>query len=151
MTGIIIACAVSFVLGLLSLAVLGGLLLSRRKSKRGRGGTRASKPQAESKPERAAPRKGIMERVGVMNLILVLVGVALLVFTIAMIDLFKTQYAIPDTLVTCVFATLGGECGILGWIKTNKDKHQQRRWDKEDREEPIRPPPSGADDDQPKG
>lgn len=38
----------------------------------------------------------------------------------------------PDTLVTCVFATLGGECGILGWIKTNKDKRQDRRWQRED-------------------
>ena len=34
----------------------------------------------------------------------------------------------PDTLITCVFATLGGECGILGWIKTTKEKKQDRRW-----------------------
>ena len=40
--------------------------------------------------------------------------------------------SVPDTLVTCVFATLGGECGILGWIKTNKDKRQDRRWQRED-------------------
>ena len=31
-------------------------------------------------------------------------------------------YGIPDTLCQCVFALLGGECGVMGWIKTNKDK-----------------------------
>ena len=36
--------------------------------------------------------------------------------------------SVPDTLITCVFATLGGECGILGWIKTTKEKKQDRRW-----------------------
>ena len=41
----------------------------------------------------------------------------------------QTVYgSVPDTLITCVFATLGGECGILGWIKTTKEKKQDRRW-----------------------
>ena len=69
-------------------------------------------------------KKGFMERLGVMNFILILVGIALLVFTVEMIQLFKEYGNVPDTLVTCVFGCLGGECGIMGWIKTNKDKHR---------------------------
>lgn len=147
--GIVAACAVSFVLGVASLALLGRLFLPRSGSKRKRGGARTNPAPPDSKPKEAAKRKGIIERIGVMNLILVLIGAALLVFTLAMIDLFKTQYAIPDTLVTCVFATLGGECGVMGWIKTTKERTQRRKWDREDRQQ-DRPPP-GGDDDPPKG
>ena len=94
-------------------------------------------------------RKNFIDRFGTMNLILVLVGVALLVFTIAMIVLFKQQYAIPDTLCTCVFAALGGECGVLGWIKTTKERNKQREWELEDRKRQTRSP--STDDGLPKG
>lgn len=67
-----------------------------------------------------------------MDIILVIVGILLVSFTIVMIWVFKTQGFIPDTLVTCVFATLGGECGIMGWIKTTKEKSQQHEWQVED-------------------
>ena len=59
---------------------------------------------------------------GVMNIVLIIVGVSLFAFTISMIQVFKEYGAVPDTLVTCVFAALGGECGIMGWIKTSKEK-----------------------------
>lgn len=39
-----------------------------------------------------------------------------------MLVLYETTGGIPDTLCQCVFALLGGECGVMGWIKTNKDK-----------------------------
>lgn len=67
-----------------------------------------------------------------MDKILIIIGVFLLIFTITMIWLFKTTYAVPDTLITCVFAALGGECGAMAWIKTNKDKQQEREWQLED-------------------
>ncbi len=70
---------------------------------------------------------------GTMDIILVFVAVVLLGFTATMIWLFATQGSIPDTLCTCVFAVLGGECGVMGWIKTNKDKNRDRQWEKEDR------------------
>lgn len=69
-----------------------------------------------------------------MDVILVIVALAALLFTLAMIQIFREQGAIPDTLVTCVFAVLGGECGAMAWIKTNKDKQQDRAWQIEDRE-----------------
>lgn len=72
---------------------------------------------------------------GTMNLVLVLVGISLVVFTGAMIWLFREYGSIPDTLVTCVFATLGGECGVMGWIKTTKTRYEDRKWQKEDEKE----------------
>lgn len=79
------------------------------------------------KPSRKSP--------GVMNIILIIVGVSLLVFTIEMIQIFREFGAVPDTLVTCVFAALAGECGIMGWIKTSKDRNRERGWEVQDRRE----------------
>ena len=67
--------------------------------------------------------------VGVMDIILIIVGISLLLFTTAMIKLFREYGAVPDTLITCVFATLGGECGIMGWIKTTKDRNKEHQWE----------------------
>lgn len=75
---------------------------------------------------------------GAMNIILIIVGVSLLAFTITMIWIFKVYGAVPDTLITCVFATLGGECGIMGWIKTTKDRNKERKWEQEDKQEARR-------------
>lgn len=72
--------------------------------------------------------------IGIMDIVLIIVGVSLLAFTITMIQIFKKYGAVPDTLVTCVFAALGGECGVMGWIKTTKEKKQDRKNQLEDRE-----------------
>ena len=64
-----------------------------------------------------AKAKGRKKRMGTMDFILLIVFLCLTVFTIAMIALFTVYGSVPDTLITCVFATLGGECGILGWIR----------------------------------
>lgn len=69
-----------------------------------------------------------------MDIILLVVAVALLAFTIEMIALFKETGMIPDTLVTCVFAALGGECGAMAWIKTAKERNKERKWETEDRD-----------------
>lgn len=62
-----------------------------------------------------------------MDVILVIVGVVLLLFTVAMVVTFYICGAIPDTLCTCVFAALGGECGVMGWIKTAKERYAERK------------------------
>lgn len=72
--------------------------------------------------------------IGTMDIILVIVGILLVVFTVTMIVLFERYGAIPDTLCTCVFAALAGECGIMGWIKTTKERHKDREWQLQDRE-----------------
>ena len=71
-------------------------------------------------------------KMGVMNFILVFAAVTLTVFTSVMIYVFVKCGSVPDTLCTCVFAVLGGECGVMGWIKTNKDKIRDRQREKED-------------------
>ena len=74
------------------------------------------------------------KRVKTMDVILVIVGVLLISFTITMIVMFIRYGAIPDTLCTCVFAALGGECGVMGWIRTTKDRQRDRKYEIEDRE-----------------
>lgn len=70
---------------------------------------------------------------GTMDYILIIVAVSMLIFTIVMIVIFLKYGAIPDTLCTCVFASLGGECGVMGWIKTTKERMKDREWLVEDR------------------
>ncbi len=60
-----------------------------------------------------------------MDIILIIVGTALLLFTVTMTVTFFIRGAIPDTLCTCVFAALGGECGVMGWIKTAKERNRK--------------------------
>lgn len=67
-----------------------------------------------------------------MDLILIVVAVALVVFTLEMLRIYRETGGIPDTLCTCVFAALGGECGAMAWIKTTKERHKDREWQRED-------------------
>lgn len=86
--------------------------------------------EEESKNEQRSTRKSI----GTMNVILIIVGLTLVLFTVTMIAVFARCGAIPDTLVTCVFAVCGGECGVMGWIKTTKERYRDRQYELEDRE-----------------
>lgn len=85
--------------------------------------------------KRASRKKEKGKGLGTMDVILVIVGICLLAFTVEMIKTFHQYGAVPDTLVTCVFAALGGECGIMGWIKTTKDRNRERSWEQEDKRE----------------
>lgn len=91
-------------------------------------GLKSAEPKYSDNKDK--PRK---KKFGTMNIILILIGVFLLIFTGYMIYLFREYGAIPDTLVTCVFASLAGECGIMGWIKTSKERKRERKWELEDR------------------
>ena len=63
-----------------------------------------------------------------MDLILIIVGASVVIFTIVMIWLYILTGAIPDTLCTCFFAACTGECGFMGWIKTAKTRYQDHEW-----------------------
>ena len=78
-------------------------------------------------------KKSSGKSIGTMNVILIIVGIFLVAFTLKMISLFETYGKVPDTLINCVFVALAGECGIMGWIKTSKEKNKDRRWQLEDR------------------
>lgn len=67
-----------------------------------------------------------------MDIILVIVAVLVIAFTVTMILVFLRYAMVPDTLITCFYAAVAGECGIMGWIKTAKVRYQERQWMKED-------------------
>ena len=74
------------------------------------------------------------KEIKVMDVVLVFVGIAFVVFTAVMIVTFWRVGAVPDTLIGCFFAFIGGECGVMGWIKNVKEKTQDRKWQIEDEE-----------------
>ena len=116
---VITLCVTFFVLGAaglyLMVSVVGSIKRRGQRAKKSRSSNR--KPEVE--------KQTVLDRVGTMNLILFILGVALVWFTVTMIDLFKTCGAVPDTLINCVFLICGGECGVMGWIKTNKEKYRE--------------------------
>ena len=71
-------------------------------------------------------------RMGTMDKILVFIAIVLVIFTGIMIWLYKTTFAVPDTLITCVFMACTGEFGVMGYIKGQKEKNQNRKWQLED-------------------
>ena len=90
-----------------------------RRQKRRRAKARAAKPRRQ---------------IRTMDVILVVIAFALVAFTVEMIKIFRETGTIPDTLCTCVFAALGGECGAMAWIKTSKERLAERRWQQEDQD-----------------
>lgn len=68
-----------------------------------------------------------------MDVILIGLAVFLLIFIVVMLALYYITGGIPDTLCTCVFGICGGECGVMGWIRTTKDKQIDRKNQLEDR------------------
>lgn len=78
------------------------------------------------------------KKLGTMDIVLVVIAVFLLVFVAVMTWLYYKTGGIPDTLCTGVFAICGGECGIMGWIKTTKERHRERQYELEDREQEER-------------
>ena len=94
---------------------------------------RRKKPAGKRRQSHPAPPKPI----GTMNLVLLVLGVFLLAFIVTMIVIFVRQGQIPDTLVQCVFGACGIEGGIMGWIKTTKERRQDRRWKREDQQSGI--------------
>lgn len=117
---IVLFCAAGFLLGVV-ISWLASNIASRLHNRTAR---RRTEPQVAGK------KKGIKT----MDLILVIIGVSLVWFTHRMLTLYEMTGGITDTLCQCVFALLGGECGVMGWIKTTKDKQQDRKWAEEDRQ-----------------
>lgn len=64
-------------------------------------------------------------KIGTMDLILLVIGIFLALFTVAMTVIHCITGSTPDTLITCVFGICGIEGGVMGWIKTSKNKLQK--------------------------
>lgn len=71
---------------------------------------------------RAAAKSGPPGKMGVMDKVLILEAVILVVYTVAALAVFWHTGGEPSTLTACVFGVCGLENGVMGWIKTNKDK-----------------------------
>lgn len=82
-----------------------------------------------------------MKKTKTMDRILIILAIFLLVFIAIMLILYYLTGGIPDTLCTCVFGVCGGECGVMGWIRTTKDKTKDREWAIEDRQASNSAPP----------
>ena len=77
--------------------------------------------------------KDFIGKIGTLNLILILVGSFFVWFNWQMLEIFREYASIPETYACAVIAATIGECGICGWIRTNKDKRQERKWEQEER------------------
>ena len=138
-----VIAAVCVVIGAVGLYAVATIVSARKKKKRRRSRSKATTASTEAEAEKARPspaasatqqktgKKSILSRIGVMNIILVVLAVALVAFTLEMIELFKQYGMVPDTLIQCVFVAVTGECGFMGWIK----KYRDRKWQKEDMRE----------------
>ncbi len=74
-------------------------------------------------------------KIGTLNLILILVGVFFVWFNRQMIQMYHECGSVPETYACTVVGALIGECGICGWIRTNKDRRRERKWEKQDQKE----------------
>lgn len=148
MESVAVIAVICAVIGAVGLYIVATLVMAQKKRKKRRNKSKAapictSVGAEKGRPEMAASavsggkagKKSLVSRIGVMNIILIVCGIAILVFTLEMIELFKQYGMIPDTLVQCVFVAITGECGFMGWIKTNKEKYRERKWQKEDMRE----------------
>lgn len=75
------------------------------------------------------------KKIKAMDVALVIVLIITLVFTGVMIWLFIQFQTVPDTLITAFYAVVGGECGVMGWIKTSKEKNKAHNEEKTENEE----------------
>lgn len=58
----------------------------------------------------------------VANVVLVFIAITIVVFIMSMIWLYYEKDGVPDTLIVSVFTLVSAEVGILGWIRTAKEK-----------------------------
>lgn len=62
------------------------------------------------------------KKVGTMDKVLILEAVILVAYAVADLAVFWHTGNEPATLTACVFGVCGLENGVMGWIKTNKDR-----------------------------
>jgi type VI protein secretion system component VasK len=76
--------------------------------------------------------KNFFSGIGTLNIILIVVGCFFVWFNWQMLDIYRSYGSIPETYAVAVIGSTIGEAGICGWIRTNKDKRQERIWKQED-------------------
>ena len=72
-----------------------------------------------------------------MDKILMLEAAFLLCYTVADMIVFWHTGGEPTTLTVCVFGVCGMENGVMGWIKTSKDKMERSAEAQPERQDPT--------------
>lgn len=90
--------------------------------------------------------KKIIGRIGTLNLILILVGAFFVWFNWQMLCIFREQGVIPESYACAVIAATLSECGICGWIRTNKDRRREHQWEQEEKEAERSEESKGSED-----
>lgn len=78
-----------------------------------------------------------IKKVGTLNVVLIVVAIFFVWFNWKMIDTYRLVGSIPENYACAVVAATIGECGICGWIKTVKERKQERKWQKEDEKREV--------------
>lgn len=86
------------------------------------------------KPHPIKKIKEFVGKIGTLNLILIIVGAFFIWFNWQMLEIFRQYASIPETYACAVIAATIGECGICGWIRTNKDRNREHKWEQEEKE-----------------
>lgn len=102
----------------------------------------AARMTGGNRAEAARLAKAEEKKMGTMDKVLVLEAILLISYTVADLIVFWHTGAEPYTLTGCVFAVCGLENGVMGWIKTNKDKAAEaaRASGSGRRADPVEPP-----------
>ena len=85
-------------------------------------GATARRLRRNTRGQRTAPKARDTPKMGVRDKVLIFEAVILIAYTVADLAVFWHTGAEPYTLTGCVFGVCGLENGVMGWIKTNKDK-----------------------------
>ena len=91
----------------------------------------------EKKQKGFHPLKKLKEsigKIGTLNIVLILVGAFFVWFNWQMLETFRLYGSIPETYACAVITATIGECGICGWIRTNKDRKREHQWEKEEKQ-----------------
>lgn len=96
-------------------------------------GKRYAKP-VKKKTNWLTKIKRKIAKIGTLNIVLVFIFAIFLWFNSRMLHIYEIQGSIPETYACAVVASLIGECGICGWIRTTKDRKREYKWEKEDKD-----------------
>lgn len=80
----------------------------------------------------------VIGRIGTLNLVLILVGAFFVWFNWKMLEIFRELGTIPEGYACAVVTATIGECGICGWIRTNKDRRREHQWEQEEKKQAER-------------
>lgn len=78
-------------------------------------------------------KKDNTKKIKTLTIVLIVLSILVTIFTAVMIWLYIKTGGIPDTLCGCFFAATTGEFGVMGWIRTTKDRDKRREYELEDR------------------